>query len=83
MPFRPLKEKAYLLAKKEELELIACSNPAFQGIEKSIKDTERKIAKPIKIDKRLSHMTKLIISIDGVGIQIATALSLLRTSFNM
>ena len=77
----PLKEKAYSLAKKEELEVIACCNAALQGIEKSIKDTERKIDKLIRSDERLARMIKLITSIDGIGLQIATALIVATNEF--
>ena len=69
----PLKESALIWSKSAQKEIENCCKAALVGIEKSIKEVEKKIDKLIKRDTKLSHMTKIITSIDGVGPQIAAA----------
>ena len=77
----PLKESVPFIAKKHQKELQNTCNPALKGVEKSIKEVERKITQLIKSDSKLAHMTDIITSIDGVGTQTATALIVATNEF--
>ena len=79
--FTPLKESAPLIDKKHQKELEKTCKAALQGIQKSIKNVEQKIDQLIKSDSKLSHMTDIITSIDGIGIQIATAFIVATNEF--
>ena len=77
----PLKESAPFIAKNHQKELQATCKAALQGVQKSIKEIEKKIDQLIKSDSKLSHMTDIITSIDGIGTQIATAFIVATNEF--
>ena len=77
----PLKESALIWSKDEQKEIERCCSLALKGLEKSIKEIEKKIDQLIKRDTQLSHMTKIITSVEGVGIQIGIALIIATNEF--
>ena len=77
----PLKESASILSKDEQKEIESCCASALKGLDKSIKEVEKKIDQLIKSDSKLSHMVKIITSVEGVGMQIAIAFILTTKEF--
>ena len=77
----PLKESALIWSKEEQKEIERCCSSALKGLEKSIKEVEKKISQLIKSDNKLSHMTEIITSVDGIGTQIATAFIIATNEF--
>ena len=77
----PLKESVSFIAQKHQKELQNACKAALQGVQKSIKETEKKINELIKSDSKLSHMNDIITSIDGIGTQTATALIVATNEF--
>ena len=77
----PLKEISFVWPKDEQKEVKNCCKSAIEGLEKSIKEVEKTIDQLIKSDTKLSHMTKIITSVDGIGTRIATALIIATNEF--
>jgi len=77
----PLKELSFAFSKNQNKEVETCCKAAIKGIEKSIDKVEEKIDQLIKSDTQLSHMKKIITSVDGIGLQIATALIVATNEF--
>ena len=77
----PLQEGKSFCSKKEHKEVEICCEPFLQGLEKSIKIVDQKIKNIIHSDVKLSEMTQVITSVDGIGIQIATAFIVATNEF--
>ncbi len=77
----PLQESTSFIAKKHQKGLQTICKSALQGIQKSIKNVDKEINQLIKSDSKLSHMTDIMTSIDGVGRQIATAFIVATNEF--
>ncbi len=76
-----LQESRLFISKKDQKQLESACKPAIQGVQKSIKEVEKKIKKLIESDSKLAHMTDIITSIDGIGTQVATAFIVATNEF--
>ena len=77
----PLKESMLFIAKKDQKELERVNKEAIEDTAKKIKHIEKCIETLLTNDPKLTHMTKLLTSVDGVGIQIATAFIVATNEF--
>lgn len=77
----PLKEVSAILSKKEQKEIANFNKPAIEGIKKSLKAIDKKIAELIKKDEKLSRLLEVATSVDGVGPQIALAFIIATDEF--
>ncbi len=77
----PLKESVSIINKKIQKTCEKTVNPAIESIKKSIKKVEKEINNLIKSDEQIAHMTDILTSINGIGIQIAIAFIVATNEF--